>query len=149
MKIITDVEAAYIAGILDGEGCIAIHKKAVRKQHHNPTFLVHMDITNTSRDLLGWVRLTTGLGKILDKPRTKGWKACYKLFFIADEIKPLLERVLPYMLVRRKQAELVLEFIGTIKYHGPAHPTTVDEYIQKELIFEEIEELNRRGDGSD
>ena len=49
-----DVDAAYIAGLFDGEGCVS-YKQYMRKRSHNkkpyPTWQIRLEIAMTDRDL--------------------------------------------------------------------------------------------------
>ena len=77
----TDVEAAYIAGLFDGEGCIS-YKQYMRKRSHNkkayPTWQIRMEMSMTDRSILLWVNEVLGVGTVGEKryktKYTKGWK---------------------------------------------------------------------------
>ncbi len=139
-------EAAYIAGIMDGEGCISIHrKKNVRGT--SPTFALFVNVTNTERKLLEWIQAKVGAGVITPKPKSNSnWKLCHQLVFRTEEIESFLKAVLPYMIVRETQAKLMLEFL-TIEWKQTGDQKTKPSAvrIEQELIQEEIEVLNKRG----
>jgi len=106
-----EVERAYLAGIVDGEGCITGAKKQVRLQ-----------ITTTDEALAKWIASRIPNCPIYKIPPWKyqknSWKhgisAAYKpRFEIAiyrySDLIPVLEEILPYLVIKKKIAELALE----------------------------------------
>lgn len=63
---LTSVEAAYIAGLIDGEGTITLTRK-----HRNENRQLSISISNTERRLLEFVHQTVAAGKITGKRITK------------------------------------------------------------------------------
>ena len=67
-----DVDAAYIAGLFDGEGSV-YYKLTKRKRHDRPgkpvhnTWVIRMEIAMTDKSILIWLWETLGCGKV--KPR--------------------------------------------------------------------------------
>ena len=77
----TETEAAYIAGLFDGEGCIS-YKQYMRKRSHNkkayPTWQIRLEMSMTDKSVLQWVHETLGVGTVNVKryktPYAVGWK---------------------------------------------------------------------------
>jgi hypothetical protein len=77
----TEVEAAYIAGLFDGEGCIS-YKQYMRKRTNNkkayPTWQIRLEMAMTDKSVLLWVREVLGVGTVGEKryktPYAVGWK---------------------------------------------------------------------------
>ena len=61
-KQLSKEDAAYLGGILDGEGTITLTSK-----HKGENRRLAVTISNTERDLLEWVLKTTGVGGISTK----------------------------------------------------------------------------------
>ena len=59
-KSLTTTEAAYLAGVIDGEGSIFLYKRGGGSA-------MRITVANTNRDLLEWCLLTTGVGNIVVK----------------------------------------------------------------------------------
>ncbi len=55
---LSDVDSAYIAGLIDGEGTITLTRK-----HRNENRQLAISISNTDKGLLEFVLLTIGAGK--------------------------------------------------------------------------------------
>ena len=144
--LLSDTEAAYIAGIIDGEGSLSISKKE-NLRGHNPSYGLHFTVTNTNKLLLDWLRQKLRAGQITKKPRSNtNWKLCYQLVFATSEIQTILEVVTPYLIVRKHQAQLVLEFLSlSWQQTGNQKEKPVELVIEQELIYEELRALNKRG----
>ena len=77
----TNEEAAYIAGLFDGEGCVS-YKQYMRKRPHNikpyPTWQIKLEIAMTDKSILVWVMEVLGVGTVTEKKYktayTVGWK---------------------------------------------------------------------------
>ena len=77
----TDTEAAYIAGLFDGEGCVS-YNQYMRKRPHNkkpyPTWQIKLEIAMTEKSILVWLCEVLGVGTVTEKKyKTKyalGWK---------------------------------------------------------------------------
>ena len=70
----TAEEAAYIAGLFDGEGTITYKKYFERKKKGNKVnryncWRISMEIAMTDRSVLLWLHETLGVGTLNDKPR--------------------------------------------------------------------------------
>ena len=77
---ITNEQAAYIAGLFDGEGSIYFAKRPEKKKKHKgPGFRysnsqrISMEITMTDKSVLTWVHEVLGVGTLNKKPR-KGFR---------------------------------------------------------------------------
>ena len=79
--MISETDAAYIAGLFDGEGSIS-YKQYMRQKPHNkkpyPIWQIRMEISMTDKSVLNWLHLTLGAGTLNIKKYkseyTKGWK---------------------------------------------------------------------------
>ena len=73
---ITNEQAAYIAGLFDGEGSIYFAKRPEKKKKHKgPGYRtsisqrISMEITMTDQSVLKWVHQVLGVGTLNKKPR--------------------------------------------------------------------------------
>jgi hypothetical protein len=72
LKPLSEAQRAYIAGIIDGEGCIYFRNCC----NH---YYFEVSVTNTDIKLINWLKETTGLGSVSkDKPSKLSKKECYK-----------------------------------------------------------------------
>jgi len=136
---ITDL--AYLAGLLDGEGCITIRRRFGGCNSYSGRFLISM----TALDLLSSLRDQFGIGTITKASRKlDGHKQMYRWSVFSQQAASLLKEVLPYLHLKRKHAELVISLAdakGTIGKH------LTKEQINKEtILFQTIFKLNKRGE---
>ena len=73
---ITNEQAAYIAGVFEGEGSIYFAKRPEKKKKHKgPGYRtsisqrISMEITMTDKSVLKWVHEVLGVGTLNKKPR--------------------------------------------------------------------------------
>lgn len=146
MKKVSELQLAYLAGFVDGEGHITALKTKSKRVDWNDSYSPDFGLTNTNREILEHVRKLTGFGNIKSKSKGKpNWKPAWELDFDAIETQILLERLLPYLIVKKRQAELLLELMNKKMKLGSRRVISVDEQVEKDLLYEEIRELNKRG----
>jgi hypothetical protein len=99
-------EAAYIAGLIDGEGSISLTRK-----HRGDNRQLVVSISNTDADLLGFVRKTIDAGRITRKRTSRGHHTPGLAYALDNrQALDLLEQVAPYLLTYKSlRAELVLQ----------------------------------------
>ena len=71
-----DKQAAYIAGLFDGEGSIYFAKRQEKKKAHkgpghrySNSMRISMEITMTDEPVINWVHKILGVGTVNRKPR--------------------------------------------------------------------------------
>jgi hypothetical protein len=132
---LTDVEAAYMAGFLDGEGSIMM----IRRENGSVALVV--SIANTHLPTLEYIRELLGYGNINQtREATARNKAGYLLRLQHWAAASLLRQTLPYMITKREQAEMAVEFAEKKK-----SPEYRDDKEDQALYHERMKRLNRRG----
>jgi len=134
---IKKTDLAYMAGLIDGEGCIKI-SRAVLKGRKFPRYNLQLQIDMVdSLEVLEWAQQKFG-GKIYKHKRRldyqKNCRDSERLYMFQADTKELLLMILPYMKIRHKQASLALEFLKC-KARDP----------HKEVCFQQMKKLNKRG----
>jgi hypothetical protein len=102
---LTPVQAAYIAGLIDGEGTISLSKK-----HRLDARQLVISVSNTEGNLLSYVKEVVGAGKITRK-RTYGANHTPSMTYIITnrQALSLLEQVAPYLKsYKAERATLIL-----------------------------------------
>ena len=94
---------AYVAGILDGEGSISIRNQA---PHHN--FQIRIVVVNTFLPLLKNLQEQFAGSIYQRKPIGLSKKECYEWVSTGNQAEGILKQLLPYLLIKRKQAELAI-----------------------------------------
>lgn len=127
---VSDVEWAYFAGILDGEGSIYLVKRVDR-----PTFALMVSVSNTNFDVIEWIYQKLGGYWRGDDKSYKGWKKKWIWITAHTHAGEIIRRARPYMIVKAPQADLALEFLK--------HKT---DPLEKQKEFRDrISKLNQKG----
>lgn len=142
---------AYMAGIIDGEGCIGIN----RRDHPNGStyYRMHVRVTNTDRRLLDWIAERWG-GSVSgplrnDYGNASGrCRAVYQWQVSGDRAAAMLLGVRPFLVLKASQALLAVEFQSTVLVNAPG---VVRDRVTPELLdhrarlWESMRNLNRKG----
>ncbi|MCC6545330.1 MAG: LAGLIDADG family homing endonuclease [Nitrospirae bacterium] len=90
---ITSEEAAYIAGLIDGEGTISLSRK-----HRADNRQLVVSISNTERNLLNYVQETVGAGLITTKRTSRDNHTPSFTYSISNrQALDLLKQITPYL----------------------------------------------------
>lgn len=99
---------AYLAGILDAEGCFEISKWYSKRQERD-YIDIYLDITNEDKSLLEWVTFNFG-GTFKKAPRKlkSGEVRMYYNWRIKNRshLKFIVDSVYPYLFIKRMQADI-------------------------------------------
>lgn len=97
----------YMAGIIDADGCINTTKTGAKRN-----VVGRVTIANTNQEFLH--TLKTQFGGTVSIRKTgakKGWKPYGSISWTNRQAEHILLNVLPFLLIKKKQAELCLELI--------------------------------------
>ncbi len=101
---LTMTQAAYIAGFLDGEGSIILYRRET-------SISMRVVFSNTKINALEWIKKSIGVGVIIthrhENPRHSDSS---HLQLQADAAESLLSQILPYLIIKKEQAEIAIDF---------------------------------------
>ncbi len=143
-KAMTPTEAAYFAGFVDGEGTIGIIRASRRAQRGGYRLQPYFSICNTNVAVLEAIQVMCGNGRLVQQtnPLLPTHKTLYALRFSPNQIRHLLPQLRPYLIVKLKQCEYLMEFLSINT--GGSHLT--EERISRALaIRDTLCALNQRG----
>lgn len=146
--------AAYLAGLMDGEGTIGLSHRVSKphwKTKNMDHYQVQLDvITNTNHALiLAVAEILKAEGfdakyaswQPKSKSGTGNCKMGHRMFLLGTgQKRRFLEAISPYLIAKKEQAKLVLEFLSR-RSEGRKVKTT--EY--ERLLYARLRELNQRG----
>jgi len=104
-------DLAYIAGILDGEGCVQVR---LLKRKNSKWYRIKTEITfsNTCKELIDWLSKKLNLKVYERKHINPKWNTCYYVKVgNMYECLLLLKALLPYLIVKRRQVEEAIRLI--------------------------------------
>jgi hypothetical protein len=134
----TEAEIAYLAGIIDGEGSICAVINNDKKQ---PSLRVIVEMTD--ENVIKWIRERFEGQYCLHPRRNPNRKPMYQVKWVGRYAKNLLRVVTPYLIGKRKQAELALKWPVFPRHDWCKLPSWAEE--KRETIRQELCKLNRKG----
>jgi len=137
MKTPDKVYWSYLAGMFDGEGTFSIYYQT---QHDSTA--IRIEITNTNLELMEWLVQNFG-GQYYHHRRAKpqhkiayGWRPKGRA-----NSEQLLLGILPYLVIKKKQANIALQYIRLPHNNG----FDASLAIKRKALLEEMQTLNKRG----
>jgi hypothetical protein len=138
--------AAYLAGIVDGEGCFSISRGTKRVGESIYTsYRPLLNIVNTHHGVLEEIRQTVGHGGLYRVPhsvlrRREAWQ--YMVY--GRSAQAVTRAIYPYLRIKREQADALLTFIPKPNRNGRSSSAlSMDE--DQERIYWQVKALNQRG----
>jgi hypothetical protein len=146
LHALSSVDAAYIAGIVDGEGTISLTRR-----HRNENRQLEISVSNTDIALLRFLQQRVGAGRITNKRTYHANHSASAAYIISNrQALRLLEQISPFLRTYKAQrAQLVLQnyvkltprngfytralerqredFVKRFLNANPAHPRTSGE----------------------
>lgn len=117
MKILKPEDAAYIAGLVDGEGSIAGHKQM--RRGGRPSYRLSVSIVNTDEAVIKWIGEVTGLGCISETHSERHrsvWRWCVCQH---DGVK-FLNIIRPFLRIKGGQADAYMDLHMEIQKYAVA-----------------------------
>lgn len=136
VKILSREDAAYIAGVIDGEGTLSLSR---RHRNENRQFVI--SISNTDIRLLNYICRTVGAGRITRKRISKNIHTPSATYAIDNrQAIDLLGQIAPYLQTyKAERANLILDHYQRLtprngKYSS-AQKKARSEFITKFLLL--------------
>lgn len=135
---LTDIEASYIAGIIDGEGTLSTSLN-FRKAY--PGIGVNLSVSNTDLRLIKWLKAKLNTNQqYLQRRRVSHYKKTYSISIGQREhLQKVITRITPYLIVKKQIAKLFLEILE-LKRHG----TLKRELLHAVLKFKELQDVRNK-----
>lgn len=147
MHQITDTQAAWLAGIIDGEGCIAVMRQ-VRADRPSVRYWITLRISMVHYPTLENIQQITGLSKVHarkgSKPRQPNERQPWYWNVASREAAAVLTRVLPFLVTKRIEAELTLEFWYLPRAFFPKGGANPETQAKREQLYWVIKDEKRR-----
>lgn len=134
---LTSQEAAYLAGLIDGEGSIVI----TRQRATGPKLM----LWNSNKPMIDWlVRHAGGTGYRQDR---RGKQLCWLWNVSPSGIEPILIQLYPYLVAKRRQARVMLMYLEHRRVYGSSlgHPLTPEERAVRLRFADILSRLNTGG----
>jgi len=133
---------SYIAGFLDGDGCINV--QLVRRRDYRLGYQIRPSITfcqkRKHRAFLEWLQSVFQVGCIRER---KDGLSEYQVVDVAA-VERVLRQLRPYIRLKQKQCDLVLEIVAELKHSARLSPQHFLALARKVDAFEELNDSKRR-----
>ncbi len=133
-KILTEAQASYIAGFIDGEGSIMVIGRKYGAA-------IRLTASNTKLLVLEWLCEVTGVGQVINTRIQKdNHRAAHNWVVNAQAAEAVIRQIEPYLILKREQALLALDVQN--------HMHQKDIPVDKQWLLEakaRMQFLNRRG----
>jgi hypothetical protein len=142
---VQDVDLAWLAGIIDGEGCFCIFTNNRGNSAINPSISANLTITNSNCLLLNRCREifdALEIKYLYHDPKNghqRGRRVMRVRIKNYSSLQRIIELMLPYFVGKAEQAKLVLEFVSLAGQRGKLH------YEARLQLMNKAKELNQRG----
>lgn len=132
-----EIEKAYLAGIVDGEGTVTL-----ARHHKNEMPAPCVSVANNNRALLKWIQTRLG-GTIVSKKKRKVWhRDSYAWTIRSNRAIRFLDEIKRYLIVKKPQAELILKKYKSVTHRAGKY--TPDMLQKKMKLVAAIRKLNHR-----
>lgn len=141
IRKLTKLEVAYLAGLVDGEGCLGL---AVRlKKYVTPT----LQIGNTNYDIIEWLMGITGTCYYVPDKRPNR-KQAYLWRCAGAQAREVIRFVYPFLIIKKKQAKVILDLhdrIGVGYGQGNGRKLSDNDFEMMAKARKKISVLNGHG----
>ena len=127
----------YVAGVVDCDGSICI----IRDK--NGYLRLKLGVYNSCKGMTDWFSAKLGGKSTSSRPRNSRCSTEYSWSVYNQKAADVIGLILPYMVVKRRQALLAIEFASTLGRSDARLPNVFKEIRQR--VYEEMKELNMRG----
>lgn len=153
MKNYTIAQIAYLAGIIDGEGSIYIGNFSCNPKTGTPYYQTNIEVTNTDEKLIQWLVDNFGgrTNKYTHKQTPKNSRRpVYRWIISGESLTHLCPILLPYLVIKTKQCEIMIKMRKTFERKTATHGTQGTLPLEENILalrkqyFDEIRSLHCR-----
>lgn len=144
--LLLETERAYAAGLIDGEGSIRLTQ---RGRNGGTTFLggqytLMVELVNTDKKMIDWMVAQFGGSVSYAKPdAAKNKREAWHWRSAANKALYVLDAIYPYLITKKRQAQLGRRFQRYAQYAGRARTERVRRLHER--FYNEFRVLNARG----
>lgn len=136
------LKLAYLAGIIDGEGCISIRRWIDKKVYVGYSLM--LDVGNAKPALAEWIKENFGGTVSHTAFKHPNHNDRYVWRISHGRAGEIIKSVQPFLLLKQEQAKLALEFRDTFhKDNTKGLPSDIHKH--REQLIADLHILNKRG----
>jgi hypothetical protein len=143
LEMVARMTPQWLAGFFDGDGHVSISRFKTA-QMGKPYLRLKCTFTGTNLLTMTFIASKCGFGGPYWKKAAKYKSKVYELDICGKKAEPFLRMILPYVIIRRKQVELALEFASIMHVGSGCRPS--EQVLERAIaIRNEISGLNGAG----
>ena len=146
-RIYNPLDLAYLAGIIDGEGCFYIGKVPINNGYKSEHYRSLLTVTNTDSRLIDWI-LSTFDGTETTTQRIKPTQKYQRMLFswtsTGDRLRDLCEQILPYLVIKKEHCEIMIKFRKTFIARMGNNQLSPEILAIRQQLLIDIRQLNSR-----
>lgn len=139
---------SYMAGIMDTDGSFSVKRQKGQADTKNLRYLPCIQMSMASLDVINHIRRNSIYGTVCivkNRSCTRGFHYAWSIGKKQDSLE-FIERILPYLLEKREQAKILLQFCVGCKKTGHCKAGIPKEELAfRESCYQKIVEINKRG----
>ncbi len=138
----TDLDLAWAAGILDGEGSIGIYRRFPKQGKRSIYYRLSVQMDNTHKLTIKKIQSIMGVGSVRMYP-TKG-KDVWRWGGYDANGEKALRMLMPYLVTKKAQAEMALDFRALMRataYENGSRGLSSDTIAQRDAYYWKLREM--------
>ena len=149
MLDLADVDINWLAAAIDFEGSLCLFKDKHSHCCRGFSWVPKLQIGNVNKEILNHCKGITKSGAISGGGIYKNhWRPVWYWQVCSNGLRELLPLVLPFLIVKKRHAELLIEALDLLKEHwGNQYHTKLPNDLRLQEIEVEIKSLNMKGRG--
>ena len=144
----TETDKAYIAGIIDGEGCIGLNEhRRLGARCHTPSVVASVQVVMTDAEAVNFIA-ERYKGRVRHSAGRDITRKAYFTFNASDrrEVEVLVKDIYPYLKIKVRQADVLLDYLTSPKLRGGrGHDVSDEVMFLRRVLVADMHALNQRG----
>jgi len=142
---VTDAEIGWVAGIVDGEGCILIENATSRFRGRDyPGLRLCLRVGNTDPRLILKLEALFGGGHVRRMPGRNRRRALFTWNVSSRRAADVVRLIFPHLVIKREQAELALAFAKTLRPRGGRGRLSAQTVEQRQWLRRQLMTLHQK-----
>lgn len=116
----------------------------------NPRYVLMLNVTNTSKELMEWLTKTFGGSYKARRKAKEHHKITYSWLYNNARASKVLSLIEPYLIIKKDRAILGQQFIAgwVTEHNGPGTKTGYEEVARREQFYQMMKQVNQVGERS-
>ncbi len=147
----TDANMAYLAGLIDAEGCFRIGQFQSKRVGRSRSYISVLEIGNTKFNIFPWLIERFGGTIVYRKPTSRNHNPMIIWSLKSKALHQILNKIHPFLKVKKERCEKLMQLRDTTIPNGGNRKS--DEFkirqskiiLERESIVEDLHKLNAKG----